>query len=93
MAILSRCMDRVIDKSPKQSRETIYFSWQNGFDINVRQDVDNLPTTIEQKVAITEWIVSNNDKKATWGRWQTTEKMPDELRNSIRASPLGCVEK
>ena len=73
---------------------------ENGFDINVRQDVDlsrhhidNLPTTLEQKVAITEWILSNNDKRAIWGGWQTIEEMPDELRNSIRVSPLGCVEK
>ena len=72
---------------------------ENGFDINVRNDtdlsrshVDNLPTTMEQKVAITEWILSNNEKQAIWGGWRCIDEMPEELQR-IRVSPLGCVPK
>ncbi|MCP4478643.1 MAG: hypothetical protein GY818_11175 [Planctomycetaceae bacterium] len=72
---------------------------KNGFDICCeteadlsRDNVRNLPTTVEQKLRVTEWIVDKREKGALWGPWRDISEMPDCL-DGLRVSPLGTVKK
>ena len=71
----------------------------NGFDIDVPQSSDlsrtsvrNLPTSVDQKIAICRWIKEKREKDAIWGPWHKPSDIPGEL-NGLRVSPLGCVPK
>ncbi len=72
---------------------------KNGFHINCNTEVDlsrdnvrNLPTTVEQKLRISEWIADKREKGALWGPWRDISDMPQCL-NGLRVSPLGAVKK
>ena len=72
---------------------------ENGFDIGLpynvniaRPTVRNLPTSVDQKIAISKWINEKRAKGALWGPWQSAQEMPQQL-DGVRVSPLGCVPK
>ena len=72
---------------------------ENGFHIGLpnttdlaRSTVRNLPTTVDQKIAICKWINEKREKGALWGPWRSTAEMP-KLLEGVRVSPLGCVPK
>ncbi len=71
----------------------------NDFDIDIselkdlsRPDVRNLPTSIEQKIAVSDWIKKQRDKGALWGPFAKIHDLPPPLEN-IRVSPIGAVPK
>jgi len=72
---------------------------ETGFDICVPKGIDlsrdkcrNLPTSVEQKISVTNWIGKKRDKGAIWGPWKTTAEMPPVL-DGFRSSPMGVVKK
>ncbi len=70
-----------------------------GFDIDVsrtkdlsRSKVRNLPTTVPQEIAISNWINDKHKSGALWGPWRRPSEFPFEVQG-LRVSPIGCVKK
>ncbi len=90
---------RSVSHGCPQDAEYILRGLEFGFDIDVsrekdleRTSVDNLKTTVEQKVAVSKWINEKHGSGALWGPWRSPSEFPFEVQG-LRVSPVGCVKK